>query len=366
MSKIKKFMSALTALTLTTISAVSMVASANDNSYLYWSSETRDVGYYTVVFWSNSMTGEEYCNIATCNDNTLTEVIIPDEINGVPVKSLGSNVFGNFDNLTSVEFGNKYKRLNSMLFADCDALTEITLPEWVTTVENSMFDSCSNLKKVVLTCDDVPYIGDCAFFNCTSLETVVLPSGGNSNVIDDAIGSYAFYNCDSLESIALSRYYTDYTRYQFADCDNLKTVSFTSPRYALELDETFFSNCPNLTSVTDRDGVELEFSTEYVELPSYIPCYDTYLASKEVENTTEVESTILEGLQPTLIGDANCDGIVTVSDALVLAEYVAKDGNLDLTEQAMVNADVHETGNGLNASDAYMIQQYATGVIESL
>ena len=40
--------------------------------------------------------------------------------------------------------------------------------------------------------------------------------------------------------------------------------------------------------------------------------------------------------------------------------------NVDLSEIAYANADVHETGNGVNASDAFVIQQYATGVIKSL
>lgn len=328
MSKMKKFMSTVTALTLTAISAVSMVASATDNSHLYWNRETKDVGIYTVGFFSNSLTGEEYCVIESCNDNTLTELVIPDEIDGIKVKQIYAGAFKDFDNLVSIDFGN-YKSLCGSMFEDCDALVEVTLPEWLSSIPESMFKECSNLKKIEMTSEDCGSIGAYAFYNCTSLETVILSNNGNPDGTMKMIGLNSFYNCDSLESIALP-IRVDWYGNAFIECDNLKSVTV--------------------------NGVEVEFKTE-AEI--------TTQATSTTTETTTVETQAI-GIKPTLIGDANCDGIVTVSDALVLAEYVATAGELDLTEQAMVNADVHETGNGLNASDAYMIQQYATGVIESL
>ena len=147
MSKMKKMMSFLTALTLTAISTVSTVAGATDNSHLYWNRETKNVGIYTVGFFSNSLTGEEYCVIESCNDNTLTELVIPDEIDGIKVKQIYAGAFKNFDNLVSIDFGN-YKSLCGNMFEDCDALVEVTLPEWLSSIPESMFKECSNLKKI--------------------------------------------------------------------------------------------------------------------------------------------------------------------------------------------------------------------------
>lgn len=71
---------------------------------------------------------------------------------------------------------------------------------------------------------------------------------------------------------------------------------------------------------------------------------------------------VIAGLPPTLQGDANEDGQVNVSDVVAVSAFVSNAKNA-LSEQGKANADVHNTGNGLNASDAFAIQQFSTGVI---
>lgn len=384
MSKMKKFMSALTTMTLTTVSAVSMVANAMSVSDILY--EEKTVGYYNVHLFS------DHCRILSCTDNTLTEAVIPDYIEGVPVTEVDSKLFMDFDNLTSVDFGSKSKSFDGAMFVNCDALTEITFPEWVRSIPGNMFNGCSNLKKVVMTCDaeDFQSIGGFAFFDCTSLETVIIPDDGvtiGRNISDT--GAFAFYNCDSLETISIPLTKTSMLYgYQFAECDNLKEISFgigddisSAERYIdgmnLDYNNSAFSNCTNLTSIT-CNGVEIEFNTEFVELTDeyrYIwESNEVYLTSKPTTETTEAETT--EKVEALLIGDANCDGIVNMADSVTVLLFASKDEidfsvygeqfNVDLSEIAYANADVHETGNGVNATDAYMIQQYATGVIESL
>lgn len=73
-----------------------------------------------------------------------------------------------------------------------------------------------------------------------------------------------------------------------------------------------------------------------------------------------------ETLAPTIKGDANCDGTVAIADAVAISAFVANAEKNPMTEQEMANADVHDTGNGVNASDALVIQQFATGIIESV
>ena len=384
MSKMKKFMSALTAMTLTTVSAVSMVASAMSVSDILY--EDKTVGYYNVRLYS------DHCEILSCTDNTLTEAVIPDYIEGLPVTNVAAKLFMDFDNLTSVDFGSKSKSFDGAMFVNCDALTEITFPEWVSSIPGNMFNGCSNLKKVVMTCDaeDFQSINAFAFFDCTSLETVIIPDDGvtiGRNISDT--GAFAFYNCDSLETISIPLTKTNMLYgYQFAECDNLKEISFgigddisSAERYIeimyLDYNNSAFSNCTNLTSIT-CNGVEIEFNTEFVDLTDeyryMLESNEAYLTSKPTTETTEAETT--EKVEALLTGDANCDGVVNMADAVTVLLFASKDEidfsvygeqfNVDLSEIAYANADVHETGNGVNASDVFVIQQYATGVIESL
>lgn len=63
-------------------------------------------------------------------------------------------------------------------------------------------------------------------------------------------------------------------------------------------------------------------------------------------------------------GDANVDGDVTIADAVAVSAFVANSTKNPLSELGQTNGDVHQIGNGLNATDALTIQQYTSGIIK--
>ena len=67
-----------------------------------------------------------------------------------------------------------------------------------------------------------------------------------------------------------------------------------------------------------------------------------------------------------LWGDANLDGSVDVADAVAVASFVGNSDKNALESQGLLNADVHSNGNGINANDALVIQQYLSGTITEL
>ena len=67
-----------------------------------------------------------------------------------------------------------------------------------------------------------------------------------------------------------------------------------------------------------------------------------------------------------IVGDTNADGDINISDVLAVSAHINNKDKYPMDEQSIINGDVHDTGNGLNSSDAFMIQQYITGVIEAL
>ena len=90
-------------------------------------------------------------------------------------------------------------------------------------------------------------------------------------------------------------------------------------------------------------------------------------------STTTTTTTTTEAPQnkPTLLGDSNCDGIVDLSDAVLIMQALAnpnkygKQGTAELhiSEQGWINADVHQKGNGVSTNDALAIQLKLLGRI---
>ena len=71
-------------------------------------------------------------------------------------------------------------------------IAEFTIPKNITTIGDSAFYECSSLSSVVIG-DGVTSIGGAAFSNCSSLISVVIPDSVTS------IGDAAFYYCKNLE-----------------------------------------------------------------------------------------------------------------------------------------------------------------------
>ena len=78
---------------------------------------------------------------------------------------------------------------------------------------------------------------------------------------------------------------------------------------------------------------------------------------------TSQDCSIVVGLSPTLMGDANNDNSVDIADVVAIASYVSDSKTNSLSEQEIANADVHSRGNGIDASDALAVQQYIAGTI---
>ncbi|MDE5946480.1 MAG: dockerin type I repeat-containing protein [Oscillospiraceae bacterium] len=82
---------------------------------------------------------------------------------------------------------------------------------------------------------------------------------------------------------------------------------------------------------------------------------------------TGMQSSFTIELESTIAGDVNLDGTVDIADVVAISAYTGDaENNSFKSEQQIINGDVHNTGDGLTANDALMIQQYLAGMIDSL
>lgn len=95
----------------------------------------------------------------------------------------------------------------------------------------------------------VTQIRDNAFFNCSSLRQISLPSTIRK------IGHHTFYACSSLESVVLPSELEEIGMGAFSGCGNLSVVNI--PTALTVLPESCFQSCTSLTETFIPSGIEL-------------------------------------------------------------------------------------------------------------
>lgn len=190
--------------------------------------------------------------ILGCTNQNITEVVIPNNINGKLVTAIGYQAFGDFYSLTSVTLPNTLQTIDNYAFGWCPLLDNIVIPEGVTIIGQSAFSDCSSLKSITLP-STLEILGQSAFSWCTMLENVVIPKGITT------IPYSAFEYCSSLENITLPDSVTQINGMAFAGCSMLDNVVI--PEGVTTIEWNTFANCTSLKNITIPSSVtEISYS----------------------------------------------------------------------------------------------------------
>ena len=91
---------------------------------------------------------------------------------------------------------------------------------------------------------------------------------------------------------------------------------------------------------------------------------ETTTESKTTETTTVTTSS--SNIEVTLIGDANCDGHVTIADATAIIQHLGNPDEYALSKQGEKNADCYNPGDGVTGKDANALQDLEAKLITKL
>lgn len=215
---------------------------AQEGSYAYdW---TVKKGYYVQMpatpvssFWYVIENGAVTINSFFGNE---TDVVVPPQIEGYEVTSIGSSAFTNSNNVTSVTLPDSVKSIGDAAFYGCRNLRSIVLPNSVKSIGENAFYGCRSLKSITLP-NAITSIKQGTFIKCVSLSSITVPNNVTS------IGGYAFSECSSLMDIKLPDKLKSIGESTFFNCDSL--VRIILPNTVKTIGDYAFNNCDKLMQI---------------------------------------------------------------------------------------------------------------------
>lgn len=196
------------------------------------------------------------------------------------VTYLGDSLFYDFNILENIKLPESLEQIGEYTFKNCTSLTNLILPDSITEIAGEAFSNCVSLGKVTLP-KNLTLLGNGVFENCNA--EIIFPAslkcipimGDNAvtkvNIPEGVkiIGEDAFWACSNLKEITLPStitsiesgafFNTPITEFVYPqNIDNIpasafggtKLTEFSVPDNVKEIDDGAFYNCTDLKKIT--------------------------------------------------------------------------------------------------------------------
>lgn len=245
-------------------------------------------------------------------DKSVTDVVIPETIEGLPVTKIYDEVFLNFKEmksvvlpshleaiysrafkgtgitsivfpkalgviddeafygsaLESVEFADEYEhghgwqpfRIGNNAFGKCDFLTSINIPEYAGIIGAGAFSDCDNLKSINVDSNNISYCSDNGILFNKDKSVLVQYTAGIQDTdysIPEGvteISPYAFYGVENIKNITLPRSLLNIRDHAFGGCVNLADIVFSEN--VKSIGDAAFIGCDSFINLYIPEGVE--------------------------------------------------------------------------------------------------------------
>ena len=274
-------------------------------------------------------------------DGVGGRVVLPEYFYGYPVTVIDKNAFSGNESITEVVFSNTNTTVEEYAFMNCTALETVYIPENVKSFGDRAFAGCTSLKTVTMLSDIVSMPTN-MFSGCTSLCELTI----SESIAEFGYG--CFNGCSSLTNLDFASNGVMLQSYAFngtgAESVVLSDSLIAIPDYA-------FTNCSQLKYVTVPDSVVLiqpnAFDYENLTIRCY---YDSY--AYDFAGGKGVARELLDDIT---LGDANGDGVISISDVTTIQRHLAEFESLDGVRLLAANI---ESGNDVDISDATSLQMF--------
>ena len=242
-------------------------------------------------------------------NNSVSDVVIPSEIEGLPVTAISVGAFY-LSTITSIEIPNTVTSIGEMAFLGCTSLKSVKLSTGVAKIDKNAFGSCSALREVQVAKDNP---------NFSSLDGVLYSKAQDTLVIYPAAKTDAAYTIPGgVTSVAM---------YAFSENPYLETIAI--PNSLIKVGDSAFFNCKNLRSVS-YNGTEEEWNQITIGL------LNEKLTGANIQ------------YQERIIGDVNADGALTISDVVLLQKWLLAVPDTQLADWKAADFNEDQSLNGFD------------------
>ncbi|MFI3206245.1 MAG: leucine-rich repeat domain-containing protein [Clostridia bacterium] len=269
-------------------------------------------------YWSYTILDEDAKTASvTGYEGEETALVIPREIDGYSITSIGSDTF-RYSSIVSVEIPDTVTSIGSCAFIGSESLTSIYIPSSVTSIDSWAFYTYSNSSTITYdgTFEEFCEIENISF-DCLESGTILKTTDENVTINDYTFTGYEYIEVDGIEG---GKIYFDADTgtiinadYTITSADIPETINGVA---VTAIDWYAFGNCQELTSVTipanvtDIDSSAFKFCSNLAE----------FIVDSDNESYASVDGILYDKAKTKIIviplrisGDVEiCDGIETI------------------------------------------------------
>ncbi len=210
-------------------------------------------------------TAQLYSAASATGDVEIPATVYDAEGNAYTVVALRKSSFRDAQ-VSTVTFPETLRSIGSSAFAH-STVKYIKFNEGLESIDRNAFYDCKSLDNVVLP-STLKELGEMAFIYCESLMKIAIPEGVTS------LGMATFKECVRLETVDLPSTLTNFEEQVFSTCYSLESIAI--PEGTTFLPESFCYQCTQLTDIQFPSTLEeirngafaLCYGLEHISLPN--------------------------------------------------------------------------------------------------
>lgn len=195
------------------------------------------------------------------NYNALTELDVPDTIDGKEVNEIADSCFREMSYVETIKLPDTIKIIGENAFYECTKLKNINIPKNLEKIGKNAFYGCELLTSIDIP-ESVNKIGDYVFEGCNALETINVDGKNKNYSSEDGI----LFNKDKSTLIKFpeSSKITEYVlpdsvneiyNWAFIGCSNITSIDI-SEKNLKKIGEDAFYYCVRIENMVIPEGIE--------------------------------------------------------------------------------------------------------------